>query len=113
MDFEQFTNRAKDSFRFLNEKYSFSEPEIENLGREIFIRFHRNDETVSISMEAGSAPIVELFLLCEGTKEKFVPWAARNNKSRFRKFPNLVATKDFFTEAPKELERVESDWLKT
>jgi hypothetical protein len=113
MDFEQFTNKAKSSFNFLNEKYGFSAPEVENLGREIFIRFHRNDETVSISMEAGSSPIIELFLLCEGKAEKAVPWTARNGKERFRKFPKIVAKTDFFTEAPKELERIESDWLKT
>lgn len=113
MDFDVFTNKTKDAFSFLNVKYGFSEPEVENLGREVFVYFHRNDETVSISIEAGSEPVMELFLLCEGTSEKAVPWAARNGKPRFRKFPKLSVKNEFFENAPNEFERTESEWLKT
>lgn len=113
MDFEELTNKTKDAFSFLNLKYGFSKPEVENLGREIFVHFYRNDESVSISLEAGSEPIIELFLLCEGTSEKAVPWAARNGRPRFRKFPNLAISCNFFDGAPKAFEKVESEWLNT
>ncbi|MBT2972051.1 MAG: hypothetical protein KME56_18980 [Candidatus Thiodiazotropha sp. (ex Ctena orbiculata)] len=113
MDFEAFTNKTKEAFSFLNVKYGFSRPEVENLGREIYVYFHRNEESVSISLEAGSEPIIELFLLCEGTTEKALSWAARNGKKRFRKFPKLAIEGDFFVSAPRELERVEREWLKT
>ncbi|MGV6851669.1 MAG: hypothetical protein ACWA5R_05740 [bacterium] len=108
-----FTNQAIDAFSFLEERYGFSKPEVDNLGREVFVRFHRNDETVSISMEAGSQPLIELFLMCEGTEEKPVPWAERNGKQRYRKFPKLSDSQNFFQSGPKEFEAIESDWLKT
>ncbi len=108
-----FTNQVIDAFSFLKEKYRFSKPEVENLGREVFVRFHRDDETVSISMEAGSQPLIEMFLLCRGTEEKPVPWAERNGKQRYRKFPKLSESGDFFQSGAKEFEDIESDWLKT
>ncbi|GAB1263815.1 hypothetical protein [Aurantivibrio infirmus] len=110
---DTFTKQVVVAFGFLKERYGFSEPETESLGREVFVRFHRNDETVSISFEAGSQPLVELFLICEGTEEKPVPWAERNGKQRYRKFPKLSKSQNFFESGPKEFEAIESDWLKT
>jgi len=110
---ETFINKTKESFGFLAQNYGFSEPEVKDYGREIFVYFHRNDETVSVSMEIGTEPIIEIFLLCEGTQEKPVPWAERNGKQRFRKFPKFSVIKDFFNEAPNKLEETESEWLKT
>lgn len=110
---DTFTDQVVDAFGFLVERYGFSKPEVESLGREVFVRFHRNDETVSISKEAGSAPLIELFLMCEGTNEMAVPWAERNGKQRYRRFPKLSRGKSFFQNGPREFEEIESDWLKT
>ncbi|MCP4142972.1 MAG: hypothetical protein GY755_22235 [Chloroflexi bacterium] len=110
---DKFTNKVAEAFRFLEEKYGFSKPEIENLGREVFVHFHRNDETISISMEAGSKPLIELFLLCEGTGEAPVPWAERNGKKRYRRFPKIREGVDFFINGPQEFEALENEWLKT
>ena len=110
---DKFTSQVVEAFGFLTERYGFSKAEVESLGRETYVRFHRNDETVSISLEAGAHPLIELFLMCDGTEEKPVPWAERNGKQRFRRFPKLSGKQNFLQDGPKQFEAIESDWLKT
>ena len=110
---DSFVENVKEAFSFLTQKYGFSDPEVKDYGREIFVEFNRNDETVSVSMEIGTEPIIEIFLLCEGTQEKPLQWAERNGKQRYRKFPKFTIIKNFFHEAPNKFEETESEWLKT
>lgn len=110
---ESFTENAINAFSFLCSKYGFSEPLIDVIGHETFILYHRNNETISISIEPGGGPIIEIFLLCHGTAEPPVPWAEYNGNERYRKFLNLPDIKNFFKEAPSALEATEQSWLNT
>ena len=72
----------------LEASYGFSKPEVEPIGRECFVRFHKGPKTVSIAWEPGSDPIVELFYP-SGPQDQVVPWAARGNVPYSRRIPNL------------------------
>jgi hypothetical protein len=63
VNLETFINKTKEAFSFLTQNYGFSEPEVKDYGREIFVYFNRNDETVSVSMEIGAEPLIEIFLM--------------------------------------------------
>ena len=78
-----------DAFAFLVAQCGFAEPEIEAIGREQFVRFHRADSTVSIAWEPGLSPIVELFYPPTNPTERPVSWADRNGVARCRRIPRL------------------------
>ena len=59
--FPFFSEPCKVAFGFLVERYGFSAPEEEQIGRERFIRYQKHNKTVSIAYEPGVSPIVELF----------------------------------------------------
>jgi hypothetical protein len=62
-----FEKAVIDNFRFLQDRYGFSAPASEDFGREIFVRYERANQTVSISYEFGSSPLVEIFYPSEET----------------------------------------------
>jgi hypothetical protein len=80
---------CRDAFAFLVDQFGFAEPEIEAIGREQFVRFHRNNSTVTIAWELGLSPIVELFYPPGSPMERPVSWAERNGVARCRRIPCL------------------------
>jgi hypothetical protein len=111
MNMDDFYIKVQDAFLALLKQYHFSPPEFETLGRESYVRFHRNGETISISQEAGTAPLIELFLKCEGTSERPIPWAEREGIQRYIKWPKVGPINDFYADAPKSFEHAEIEWL--
>jgi hypothetical protein len=117
-----FATACPSAFRRLVDTFGFSEPEIESIGRETFVRYHRGDQTISIAHEAGSAPLVELFYPSAETGERPVPWAERNGVPRSRRIPHLGVTENCIEADPRSmslylaanaraLERVERNFL--
>jgi hypothetical protein len=116
-----FEKCVDDSFRFLQETYGFSVPVATDYGREIFVKFERGNQTVSISYEFGGSPRIEIFYPFAETGDRPVPWAEKNNVQRSRRFPryklairfiddeNLMPS--YIKEMAHEFERVESIWL--
>ena len=71
--FPWFVRPCLNAFRFLVERYGFQEPKVEQLGRECFIRYQKDNRIVSIAHEPGSAPIVELFYPTHDMKNRRIP----------------------------------------
>lgn len=107
---------VEEAFRDLVEKYGFSLV-TKNHGRELFFDFNRASETVSISIEVGSRPIVEIIEPIPQTGEDAVPWAEKNGVQRSRRFPKLEMTRNFkdlegyLQEMATRLFSKEIDWL--
>jgi hypothetical protein len=59
--FPFFVTPCLEAFRFLETRFGFDTPVVEQLGRECFIRYRKGDRWVSIAYEPGLVPIVELF----------------------------------------------------
>ena len=55
--FPFFVTPRLEAFRFLQTRFGFDTPEIEQIGRECFIRYRKGDRWVSIACEPGSVPI--------------------------------------------------------
>ena len=119
---DAFTQACIDAFAFLVGRFGFDEPEVESIGRETYVRYHRKNQTVSIAWEAGMAPIVELFYPPLTPSEQPVPWAERGGVARCRRIPRLRAlgkldAKDeasmsrYLRDEAAALEQVEHEWL--
>ena len=89
-EFDRFEEACAKTFAFLEQEFGFGAPELERLGREAYVRFHKGAHTVSISWEPGSAPIVELFHPFAG--EGRTPWADRDGVPYARRFPSWPRT---------------------
>ena len=68
-----FVNPCLEAFRFLETRYGFDTPEIEQLGRECFVRYRKGNRWVSIAYEPHSIPIVELFHPFHDIKHRRIP----------------------------------------
>lgn len=116
-----FEKTVLDSFRFLQDKYGFSEPVANDYGREMFINYDRANQTVSISYEFDGSPRIEILYPSVETRDRPVPWAEKNNVQRSRRFPKYkiaIRFSDDENSMPKyikemslEFEKVESSWL--
>jgi hypothetical protein len=116
-----FEKSVNDNFRYLQEKYGFSTAVTEDFGREIFIRYERNYQTVSISYEYGSSPLIEIFYPSIETGDRPVPWASKNNVQRSRRFSKTrpktrfsddeTSIEKYIEEIAFEFEKIESKWL--
>ncbi len=117
-----FTEACITAFEILVERYDFSQPEIEPIGREMFVRYHKGNRTISVAYEPGCAPIVELFYSAAETGEPPVPWAAQGGVARCRRFPRLDVREAFAEDeassfnrylraSARALEQVEHEWL--
>jgi len=123
MNKKLFENTVTDNFRFLLDKYGFSAPITEDFGREIFVKYERVNQTVSISYEFGSSPLIEIFYPSTESEEKSIPWAAKGNVQRSRRFPKIrIATRfsddensiaEYIKELSLEFEKIESKWLES
>ena len=87
----QFINAVQQAFSTLVTAYGFEVPAVEDLGREVYVLYHRGTRTVSVSMESGGRPIVELFYPSLETGEAPVAWARRNGMDRARRILRLHA----------------------
>ena len=123
MNMDIFQNGVIESFRYLQDEYNFSAPVAEDLGREIFIKYERDGQTVSISLEHGSKPLIEIFYPSSETGDTPVPWASINGINRSRRFPKIETNSKFIETNEKEstkhikemsisLEANEKIWLK-
>ena len=90
--FEAFEQSCATAFDFLRERFAFRPPEIERIGRESYVYFHKGPRTVSISWEPGGPPIVELFFPSAGTEYAPTPWAERDGVPYARRFPSRTPT---------------------
>lgn len=83
--FPFFVTPCLEAFRFLETRFGFSAPEVEQFGRECVIRYRKGDRWVSIAYEPGAVPIVELFHPTEDIKHRRIPRLKRGlaNPNRF------------------------------
>ena len=118
-----FANIVKEEFQYLNDRYGFLPPITEDFGREIFVRFERKEQTVSISLEHGNSPLIEIFFPSSETGDNPTPWLEKNGIERSRRFPSIAinsnfkeddenSMKDYVREMSSAFEEKESEWLK-
>ena len=123
MNKDIFQKSVLENFKYLQVEYNFSYPVTEDLGREIFIKYERNNQTVSISLEAGSEPLIEIFHPSSETGHEPVPWASKNGINRSRRFPKVETHSKFIETDENEsiqhikemsvsLKKNEQPWLK-
>ena len=114
---------VNNNFRYLQEKYGFSAAATEDLGREIIVRYERDNQTVSILYEHGSSPLIEIFYPSIEIGDNPIPWASKNNLQRSRRSPKIkpktrflndeVSTEKYIEEIALEFETIEVKWLET
>ena len=68
-----FFSPCREAFGFLETRYGFGSPKVEQIGRECFVTFRKRDRWVSIAYEPGSIPIVELFHPTADIKDRRIP----------------------------------------
>lgn len=102
MNKDFFQKSILENFNFLQDEYNFSTPVTEDYGREIFIKYERGNQTVSISLEIGSNPLIEIFHPSSETGDKPVPWASKNGIDRSRRFPKVETCSKFIETDEKE-----------
>ena len=71
--FPWFVNPCLQAFSYLQSRYGFQAPVVEQLGRECFVRYRKGNRWVSISYEPGLVPIVELFYPSPDIKHRRIP----------------------------------------
>ncbi|MGH2360991.1 MAG: hypothetical protein ACRDGM_10705 [bacterium] len=71
--FSWFVTPCLEAFSFLESRFYFEAPVVEQLGRECFIRYRKGDRWVAIAYEPGSVPIVELFHPTREIKHRRIP----------------------------------------
>jgi hypothetical protein len=110
--FPFFSEPCKQAFGFLVERYAFSPPEEEQLGRERFIRYQKRNKTVSIAYEPGLSPIVELFFPSRDLKNRRFPKhdVVAGPKKKPKRWSDDRMSKFLATQAS-ELERNEREFL--
>ncbi len=101
----EFEVACRSAFTHLTERFGFLDPEVESIGRETYVRFHKGPRTVSIAYEGGAEPIVELFYPSAETGELPVPWASRDEVPRSRRIPLLRVAETCASGTTEELER--------
>jgi hypothetical protein len=110
-----FEAACREAFRFLVERFGFAEPEVERLGHESIVKFHKGARTVSIAYEPGPGPIVELFYPACDTGEAPTPWAERDGVPYARRIPRLqVSERDLAKQlelSARRLEETEAEFL--
>ena len=109
--FPFFSEPCKRAFGFLVERYGFSAPEEEQIGRERFIRYQKHNKTVSIAYEPGVSPVVELFFPSRDLKNRRV---AKHDVVARPKKPKRWSDDrmpEFLAAVASELERNEREFL--
>jgi hypothetical protein len=123
-DGSEIASACEQRLSFLVERHGFEPPQVERIGRETYMRFHRGNRTVSIAWEPGLAPVVEIFEPPQSPTDKVESWAERNGVARMRRFPRVRTTSKFepndrsqldkyFGEVGEQLQKEEESWLAT
>ena len=71
--FPHFSAPCKRSFAFLTERYGFSGPEEEQIGRERYIRYSKDRKFISIAYEPYGPPVIEFFTPSLDIKNRSFP----------------------------------------
>jgi hypothetical protein len=110
--FPWFVNPCLETFQFLESRYSFAPPEIEQLGRECYIRYRKGNRWVSVAYEPGSVPIVELFHPSRDMKDRRIP-RLKHGLSKPRAFADTDEQQQRWTlqAQAEDLETTESSFL--
>lgn len=118
---EGFARQCQQAFDELVSRYSLSRAEVESIGRECYVRYHKGPRTVSIAWELGAFPIVELFFPA-GPNDQPVPWAARGSVAYARRIPRLwpksttpskhpPSSEHYLAQSMRQLSETESSFL--
>lgn len=110
--FPWFVIPCIEAFHYLVERYGFKSPKIEQLGRECFVQYQKNNRTVSIAYEPGNIPIVELFHPTEEMKNRTIPKLEKGFNDR-RSFKDMQedAQRQTLTIQARELEEKAQKFL--
>ena len=84
--FPWFTKSCLNACSILVSKYGFQDPEIEQIGRERFVRYSRGKHTVSIAYESGTLPMVELFYTSRDMRDRVIPGLKTSVPEKLAKF---------------------------
>jgi hypothetical protein len=110
--FPWFVTPCLEAFSFLESRFHFDAPVVEQLGRECFIRYRKSDRWVSIAYEPGSVPIVELFHPTPDIKHRRIPRLKSGlaNPRRFEDTDEVQQRQTLQAQAA-DLETVEREFL--
>jgi hypothetical protein len=110
--FPWFVTPCLEAFAYLESRFHFDPPVIEQLGRECFIRYRKGDRWVSIAYEPGSVPIVELFHPTHDTRHRRIP-RLKTGLAKPRRFADTDETQQRHTLQAQaaDLEVVEREFL--
>ena len=88
--FPHFVEPCLEAFRFLETRFGFAPPVVEQLGRECYVWYSKGDRWVSIAYEPGQSPIVELFHPTRELKHRRFPRhsTASAKPKRLKRFPD-------------------------
>lgn len=122
MAHDDLLTACKTALGVLCDQFGFDEPTFEQVGREHYVRFHRGPRTVSVSVEPGGSPVIELFFPSSETGDPPVPWASRGGTPYSRRIPKLQVYEksrprsvdelaSYLQEAAQELCRIEHSFL--
>ena len=111
-----FVEPCFEAFHFLETRFGFAAPVVEQLGRECFIWYGKGDRWVSIAYEPGSVPIVELFHPTRDLKHRRFPRhserpARPRRLRRFRDNNDAVQQRQIAQVQAAELEALEREFL--
>ena len=109
-------------FSYLSARYGFGKLKVRDLGLKVFFELYRGLEAISVSVEIGTAPLIEIFVPAEETNEKATPWAKKAGVPRARLFPKLDCSKQHnlkdltayescIAEIAREFELSQEEWL--
>ena len=62
---EELIRIVEKTFDFLVQEFGFNSPVKKDFGREVFLEYERNADTISVSFELGSVPLVEVLIPVE------------------------------------------------
>ena len=110
--FPFFVTPCLEVFQFLETRFGFDAPVVEQLGRECFIRYRKGDRWVSIAYEPGLVPIVELFHPIHDIKHRRIP-RLKNGLANPRRFADTDEAQQRLTLQAQaaDLEAVEREFL--
>ena len=74
---KDIVQRTREAFAPLIKAFGFEEPEAERLRYELYVRYHRGDETISIQFDAANPPQIEMLLPVARTSHAAVPEGPR------------------------------------
>jgi hypothetical protein len=80
---------CKTALGVLCDRFGFDEPTFEQIGHEHYVEFHKGPRTVSVSLEPGGSPVIELFYPSSDTGDAPAPWASRGDTPYSRRIPRL------------------------